>query len=1311
MPRRTPPSPIRRTRAIAVAAAISGLAIGVGGVGTALPAVAGPVDGGSGGGGSAPAAASPTGEHRVTLITGDRVTVTDLSDGRQTVEIDPAVEGGGVQTVQVGDDLIVLPQQAMPYVASGALDRDLLNVTKLIEFGYDDASVAATPVILELADGPVAMSAEPLPGVEVGAALPSIDAAAAVADHASAASTWAALTDAPAGPGLFSAEPGAKTFGGGIEAIHLDGKVQATLDSSVPWIGAPEAWAAGYTGTGVTVAVLDTGYDDTHPDLAGHVLPESTSFVPGEEVAFDPHGHGTHVASTIAGTGAASGGTHRGVADGADLLVGKVLGNDGYGQDSWIIEAMEWAGQRAPIVSMSLGSSEASDGEDLLAEALNTVAEQTGTLFVVAAGNAGAPETIGTPGSAASALTVGSVDDPSGALSYFSSQGPLTRSGALKPDLSGPGNDVTAARSADSEGEGAYTSKSGTSMATPHVAGAAAILKQQHPEYTAAQLRAALTSTATDTGMAPYQGGSGVVNVAAAVESDLVASGSGDFGMLTWGEEPELVVRTIEYTNRGDAEATVSLEASLVDTTPGTGGEEGPGPLSVGEASEVLSLDADSLTIPAGETRSVTLTADPAAVPAGVQLSGALVASVDGVPVTRTALGIIAESERYDLEVTATGLDGEPTHAVGWIWNPETEWYDIVQVDGSTTLRLPAGDYALMTYMDVAPSADSQGVALVGDPHVVLDGSDQARVAFDARAAKKVSVDVGERGLESLVMRMDYLVDGFGGSMIAPVWADDLYAQPIDASDAEEFSFTTRWRLQHPNLVLKWGTKTFDVTNVPGATMLDHEVKGAAVGVGLGSAEEFAAVDVRGKVAVALRSDAVSPVQRAANAAAAGAALLVVVNDADGEFNEWVGAEDGSRAAVAVATVSGVEGRPLLDALAGTKSVKVTATGVANSDEVWDVVRYSEDEIPADLAYRPTDLARIDTTYHGRQGDLVGEYRYDFTPNGMSGAGYPQRAARGVERTEWVSTDDVRWYQGVFLVDGTWGIRDVQRTYEPGSVNATSYFGPIVRPYVGRGFWAPNRQGAYVQVNVASWADGGEPEHTGGFDTWAGIPGIVQHSELYVNGEFVKASEYQGLNYYGLPDGDSELRIVNVAEHDGTWLDSSTSTTTEWTVTSTGTADVYAAQLLPMLQATYDVEVGADARVGDGRKKGATVPLGFAVGHVSGAAGSGMVTDATLEVRLPGGDWTPVDIELASTLDEGPGEMPLSLFPTGRAYVASYEADLRVPDAGGWVDLRVTASDAAGNTFSQEIERAFEAAPAKGAGHGGHVGGSHGGRP
>ena len=128
------------------------------------------------------------------------------------------------------------------------------------------------------------------------AELPSIDGAAATLGHADSAAAWEALT-APTARS-FSAEP---SLADGIAAIHLDGKVKATLDSSVPYIDAPEAWAEGYTGEGVTVAVLDTGYDDTHPDLQGRVSPDSKSFVPGEEVDTDQHGHGTHVASTDRG--------------------------------------------------------------------------------------------------------------------------------------------------------------------------------------------------------------------------------------------------------------------------------------------------------------------------------------------------------------------------------------------------------------------------------------------------------------------------------------------------------------------------------------------------------------------------------------------------------------------------------------------------------------------------------------------------------------------------------------------------------------------------------------------------------------------------------------------------------------------------------------------------------------------------------------------------------------------------------------------------------------------------------------------------
>ncbi len=342
-----------------------------------------------------------------------------------------------MQTVEVDGDLHVLPQSAMPYLAAGVVDRDLFNVTQLIEYGYDDASVDATPIIVEFADGPTTFSA-PLPGVEVGAPLESVGGAAATADHATAASTWNALT-AASGACTFSTEV---SLGGGIEAIHLDGKVQATLDSSVPWIGAAR-------GLGGRIHRRRRHRRGARHRLRRHPpRPRRPGARRGVDelrarrggVACDPNGHGTHVASTIAGTGAASGGTHRGVADGADLLVGKVLGADGSGQDSWIIEAMEWAGEHADIVSMSLGSSQPSDGHDVMSEALNTIAEETGALFVVAAGNDGAPEAIGCARRRGEGAHRRLGRRPHRARSRTSPTADRSRSRAhLKPELVGPG--------------------------------------------------------------------------------------------------------------------------------------------------------------------------------------------------------------------------------------------------------------------------------------------------------------------------------------------------------------------------------------------------------------------------------------------------------------------------------------------------------------------------------------------------------------------------------------------------------------------------------------------------------------------------------------------------------------------------------------------------------------------------------------------------------------------------------------------------------------------------------------------------------
>ncbi|MGW2843561.1 S8 family serine peptidase, partial [Streptomyces sp. NPDC001274] len=414
-------------------------------------------------------AAAPVKEYDITLVTGDVVHYTDGVGKQDTVTVDrPDGATGGVHVQQAGDDLYVLPDEATALLAAGKLDRRLFNVTALVKMGYDDKRSGGIPLI---ATYPGATS-RALPAAPRGAkkvrTLSSIHGTALKAGKDTARTFWNGVTRTPA----------SRSLDAGIAKLWLDGRVEAALKDSVPQVNAPQAWAEGYDGKGTKVAVLDTGIDADHPDVKDRVL-ESRSFVPGEEVD-DKNGHGTHVASTIAGSGAASDGTNKGVAPAADLIVGKVLSDEGSGADSGIIEAMEWAkAEGADVVSMSLGSSVPDDGSDPMSLAVDALSADGGPLFVIAAGNAYGAGTIGSPGSAEKALTIAAVDKQDNRAA-FSSMGPLVRSYGLKPDLSAPGVDINAAASQSVPGiEGMYQSMSGTSMATPHVAGAAAILKQR----------------------------------------------------------------------------------------------------------------------------------------------------------------------------------------------------------------------------------------------------------------------------------------------------------------------------------------------------------------------------------------------------------------------------------------------------------------------------------------------------------------------------------------------------------------------------------------------------------------------------------------------------------------------------------------------------------------------------------------------------------------------------------------------------------------------------------------------------------------
>jgi len=183
-----------------------------------------------------------------------------------------------------------------------------------------------------------------------------------------------------------------------IDSIFLDGSVHvagpARVDSDfsgespAEMVNASSLWSQGINGTGVTVAILDSGIDPNHPDLEGSIIGE-VNFIEDEETTGDLLGHGTMCAGIIAGSGEASGGKYRGIAPGAKLLNVRVIDSNGDGKDSDIIAGIEWAlNNGADVISMSLGGLDLGQ-TDLPVTTAADNAMDAGAVVCVAAGNSG----------------------------------------------------------------------------------------------------------------------------------------------------------------------------------------------------------------------------------------------------------------------------------------------------------------------------------------------------------------------------------------------------------------------------------------------------------------------------------------------------------------------------------------------------------------------------------------------------------------------------------------------------------------------------------------------------------------------------------------------------------------------------------------------------------------------------------------------------------------------------------------------------------------------------------------------------------
>ncbi|MGX1668145.1 S8 family serine peptidase [Streptomyces sp. NPDC055400] len=1202
-------------------------------------------------------------QHIVTLITGDRVLVTDAGSGPAAVAPLPDADGTIplVEVRSVGDDVYAYPALAARALADGTVDEELFNVTGLVKQGYDDAHAGRLPLIATYDSSvDVARSLPPLPrGAERGTALTAIDSVALKADKGHAAAFFTDATDQRS------------RAGGTLKKLWLDRKVETTLDRSTRQVHADAAWAAGYSGEGTKVAVLDTGADQDHPDLKGRVS-AAKDFTDSPSGTGDVDGHGTHTASTVGGSGAASDGAKKGVAPKTDLLIGKVLGDSGEGSESGVIAGMQWAvDQQADAVSMSLGTPDPSDCSDPMSLAADQLAKNTKTIFVVAAGNLGPlPNSVSSPGCAPGVLTVGAVDRED-ATASFSSRGPVQGTHTLKPEIAAPGVDISAAKA----GTDGYVSMSGTSMATPHVAGAAAIVRQKHPSWTAQQVKAALVGAA-DAGVPGdvKEVGGGRLDVEAALNGPVLSAPAVQAGAYDWPHTAEhRHTVDVPYTNTSDQDVTLHL---AVDKLTGHNGKSLPAAFAT--------LDDTTVTVKAGESVTVPLTIDP-----GVQLdygsygdiTGRISATGEGGVHVSTPFALYLQPKSVKLTVKVVDRQGKPASGSSSL--------DVIGTDSDTgerrynagkdaqTYTLTAGKYLLSSFV-TTPTSDGQltdSVSYLARPEITL--TEDTTVVLDARDAHRLSVRT-DRPTESAgtTLAFSRTWDGLqhAGSMTAGVAASGVYADVEGRATDGTFEFGDYWRRSAPV------AQRFDVVR-PGPDLelhprsltafsfgnLDGSGTGRVVDAGTGTADELAAADVKDAFVLIRATDTATDITAQAKAArTAGAKAVLAYRAADGT---WL---PGNGAGLPAYVLTAPEADRLKAALDG-QAGKVNWTITPKVPYTYTLAFPTSEPITDDRRHTVSDddLSRTDTTYQAM--GVATDYSDAEVVTRPSGQALTIGAVGVIpspaRRAEYTTTGGGTAIEHRVASSRLWGetMLSTPRVPVRAERREETWYGDVVGTAPGREadgspVLTGERQGDTIGYATGGfWADG---------DHW-GVAGSsdVGNLTLLRDGEEIGRS---GLPYgsWTVPaeKGTYELRqsLTKFGPGTAVWL-RSTQVDTAWAFTSQRDDGVIS-QSLPLLYP--HVSLGSAQ---DGLK---TVPArsGLRLGvSASGHAGyrAGALTAVDVAYSYDGGEtWTE-----ARTRKQK-GSWSALVDHTGKA--------------GRQVTLRVRLTDANGARVTQTIARAYD---------------------
>ncbi|MBO0913009.1 S8 family serine peptidase, partial [Streptomyces laculatispora] len=844
-------------------------------------------------------------------------------------------------------------------------------------------------------------------------------------------------------------------------------------------------------------------------------------------------------------------------------------------------------------------------------------------------------------------------------LADFSSRGPLTGTYAVKPEITAPGVGIVAARatgtSMGTPFDADYTAASGTSMATPHVSGAAAILVQRHPDWTADRLKQVMVSTAEQGPYSAYQGGGGRVDVARAIDAKVYSSPA----VVSMGKksaESAPVTRTVTYVNTSAADTTLSLSLFTLGET--TVPPEG-----------TFTLSATSVTVPANSTAGMTVTYHPELGAMG-DYTGVITATANDGSAIRTTVGATKDVPTVDLTVNTIDRNGNPATGELAVFDLDTGVLsEVFPQDGTKTVALPEGRYSVMGLVHTRDEATAQIMShtLAGEPMVELK-ADQT-ITMDARLGKEVKVATPKES-EPDGYKLGYRqqlpgkrgIDFMKGAS-SPLW-DHAYVVPTKPVTSGTFEFSFQQRRYSPVIRASYAGHG-------GALALEPVIYAArlygpstlqAVDAGTGRPEDLAGKHLGGKLAVVTRDATRKVVDQIAAVAGAGAKAAVIVNDRPGPYATIVPRVTGT--AIPAWSLTQDEGAVLFGRMVGGPT-RINLQGIIHHPSVYNVALMVPGGIPAD----PTDAVTTENSavanshYRGTKGTLTGDTDSAIRPGETFITQVVDFFDAPLDREEWYSTGskwpvmkDMRWWHAVYpdRNDIQRAMSDVLRTYLPGDQRKETWLGAANGPS-GPETTLAFRDGDNVTLNMMEMGDS-EPGHYSFFANGADKSTV----RLYQDGKLLKEQSRFSLTTLPVGPDPATYRITMDTDRPA-WFPLSTKTSTAWTFKSARPAN--GKQDLALLWPGYGLDLDAQNTTKGGNTY--NFDLAFALQNGATPHIDGVGVEASTD---DGATWRPAKVKSRSH--------------------GSYKVSVRNP-AKGYVSLRVKAQDTNGSTIEQTLIKAY----------------------